>query len=120
QDELAADVRDIYAEAKANGFDKTALGMVVSSIRKRDKDRQRHDELSALAELYMAAYETGTISATRAHPHEKPEPASGYLTSAEDGRGLAPPPPMEAPGRSNYETTNGEKEATSAGSASAA
>lgn len=36
-DELAAGIREVYGEAKANGYDKTALGAAVRAIRQRDK-----------------------------------------------------------------------------------
>ena len=37
QDALADDIREVYAEAKGEGFDKTALGEVVSYLRKIEK-----------------------------------------------------------------------------------
>jgi len=70
QDALAEDIREIYAEAKSNGFDKTALGQTVTAIRKREKNAARYEELNAMAELYLAAYEGGTVVATHAHAHE--------------------------------------------------
>lgn len=57
QDDLAADIREIYAEAKSNGFDKTALGQVVTQIRKEEKNPERYAELTELARLYMDSYE---------------------------------------------------------------
>lgn len=62
-DALTADIRDIYAEAKSNGFDKTALGLVVSQLRKRAKDPAKYTELSEIASTYLAAYEGGTLHA---------------------------------------------------------
>ena len=50
-------MRDIYAEAKGNGFDKTALGQLVSYLRKRAKDGAKLEEQSAIFDLYLAAYE---------------------------------------------------------------
>ena len=49
---LAADIREIYAEAKGNGFDTKIMRQVVR-IRKLDKaDRQ---EMEAVLDLYLSA-----------------------------------------------------------------
>lgn len=70
QDALAADIREVYAEAKSNGYDKTALGQVVTIRRKRAKDPQAFEERSAMVDLYLAALD-GTIDAiARPHAHE--------------------------------------------------
>ncbi len=65
QDAIAADVRDVYAEAKALGFDKTALGDLVTHLRKQAKNPDRAAERSALLDLYLDAYH----NAPRAHAH---------------------------------------------------
>jgi len=57
QDGLAEDVRDVYAEAKGNGYDKTALGALVSEIRKRSKDAAKFDEGQSILDLYREAYQ---------------------------------------------------------------
>jgi uncharacterized protein (UPF0335 family) len=49
---LADDVRDVYAEAKANGFDTKALRTVVR-MRKQDVDERREQE--AILETYLHA-----------------------------------------------------------------
>jgi uncharacterized protein (UPF0335 family) len=49
------DIREIYAEAKGNGFDKTVLGQIVSHIEKRAKDPDTLAERSALFDLYLSA-----------------------------------------------------------------
>ena len=49
---IADDIRDVYAEAKANGFDTKVLRQVVS-LRKQDlTERQEQD---AVRELYLQA-----------------------------------------------------------------
>ncbi|MEN3213568.1 DUF2312 domain-containing protein [Methylorubrum populi] len=51
---IAGDIKDVYAEAKANGFDVKVLRKIIA-LRKRD-----HDELSeeeAILELYLQALE---------------------------------------------------------------
>lgn len=71
QDSLASDIRDVYAEAKSNGFDKTALGQAVATIRKKAKDPQKFEETGTVVDLYLGAYYgTGTPVALRAHTHE--------------------------------------------------
>jgi uncharacterized protein (UPF0335 family) len=50
--ELAADIRDIYAEAKARGFDVKVLRKVVSRKKKKPEEVQKEDEI---VELYEGA-----------------------------------------------------------------
>jgi uncharacterized protein (UPF0335 family) len=49
---IADDIRDVYAEAKANGFDVKALRTIVK-LRKQDADERREQE--AILETYMHA-----------------------------------------------------------------
>ena len=49
---LADDIRDVYAEAKANGFDAMTLRNVV---RMRKQDRAEREEQEALLDLYLHA-----------------------------------------------------------------
>jgi uncharacterized protein (UPF0335 family) len=49
---LADDIRDVYSEAKATGFDVKVMRQIVK-IRKMDKDEL--DEQEALLETYMRA-----------------------------------------------------------------
>jgi len=49
---LSDDVRDVYAEAKGNGFDAKVIRKVVS-IRKQDRDKRREEE--EILDLYLAA-----------------------------------------------------------------
>lgn len=49
---LADDIKDVFAEARANGFDVTALREILK-LRKQDRaERQEHE---AIVELYMVA-----------------------------------------------------------------
>jgi uncharacterized protein (UPF0335 family) len=57
QDAIKEDVRDIYTEAKANGFDKTAMGQVVALRRQRNKNPDKFEERSALVDLYLTELE---------------------------------------------------------------
>jgi uncharacterized protein (UPF0335 family) len=49
---IADDIRDVYAEAKANGFDVKALRSIVK-LRKEDADERKEHE--AILETYMHA-----------------------------------------------------------------
>jgi uncharacterized protein (UPF0335 family) len=49
---LSDDIRDVYAEAKANGYDVTALRAVVK-LRKQDSDERAEQE--AILETYLVA-----------------------------------------------------------------
>src|SRR5262249_830822 len=49
---IADDIRDVYAEAKANGFDVKALRAIVR-LRKQDADERREQE--AILETYLHA-----------------------------------------------------------------
>jgi uncharacterized protein (UPF0335 family) len=69
---IDADIREIYAEAKGNGFDKTVLGKLVNYIEKRQNDASGLLEGESLFELYLTAYDsaarqTGTRNATHTH-----------------------------------------------------
>ncbi|MBL8573517.1 MAG: DUF2312 domain-containing protein [Hyphomicrobiaceae bacterium] len=49
---IADDIKDVYGEAKANGFDVKVLRKVVS-LRKQDKAER--EEMEAILELYLDA-----------------------------------------------------------------
>lgn len=55
-DAIQSDVKEVYAEAKSNGFDKTAMGALVAELRKAGKDAGKADEAAAILELYREAY----------------------------------------------------------------
>ncbi len=84
QDALGEDVKEIYAEAKSNGFDKTGIGNVVSHVRQRDKKgTDAVAEANAIFALYLSAYD-GTPS--RAHTHAREDQAASRKA------------PLESPG----------------------
>jgi uncharacterized protein (UPF0335 family) len=57
QDALGDDIREIYAEAKSSGYDKTALGRVVNHLRQRAKKGDAAmDEADTIFDLYLSAY----------------------------------------------------------------
>jgi uncharacterized protein (UPF0335 family) len=49
---IAGDIKDVYAEAKGNGFDTKVLRKIIA-IRKRDYAERQEEE--AILELYMQA-----------------------------------------------------------------
>ena len=49
---IAGDIKEVYAEAKGNGFDTKILRKLIS-IRK--KDRHEREEEDAILDLYMSA-----------------------------------------------------------------
>ena len=49
---IAGDIKEVYAEAKANGFDTKILRKVISL---RRKDRQEREEEDAILDLYLSA-----------------------------------------------------------------
>ena len=59
------DIREVYAEAKGNGFDKTTLGKLVNYVEKRASDANALAEQDALFDLYLDAYD----SASGPHAH---------------------------------------------------
>ena len=52
KDALTADIREVYAEAKSNGFDTKVMRKIVSL---RKMDRADREELELLEELYKRA-----------------------------------------------------------------
>ncbi|QRG06119.1 DUF2312 domain-containing protein [Xanthobacter dioxanivorans] len=66
QDAIGDDVKDVYAEAKSQGLDKTALGKVVAKIRANQKNPDKYAETEALVELYMNAVEAEALTHARA------------------------------------------------------
>ena len=84
QDALGADIREIYAEAKSNGYDKTALGNVVAHVRKRTKKGAAEvAEADAIFDLYLSAYDGAP---SRAHVRAREDQAASRKA------------PLESPG----------------------
>ncbi|UFX09025.1 DUF2312 domain-containing protein [Sinorhizobium meliloti] len=88
QDTIGEDIRDIYAEAKSMGFDKTAMGNVVAHLRKVAK--KGHDtvaEQGAIFDLYLCAYEGKSSHApapARARENiEQFDPTTGEIIEAD-------------------------------------
>jgi uncharacterized protein (UPF0335 family) len=71
EDDIKADVRAVYADAKSSGFDKTALGAAVDWIRKRNAGKLTVlEERETIRDLLVDAYDRGTVHATHTHTHD--------------------------------------------------
>lgn len=79
QDVIGDDIRDIYAEAKGMGFDKTAMGNVVAHLRKvAKKGSETVAEQGAIFDIYLAAYEGQAPAPARVRENiEKFDPLTG-------------------------------------------
>ncbi|NSY17230.1 DUF2312 domain-containing protein [Neorhizobium sp. AL 9.2.2] len=72
QDTIGDDIREVYAEAKGEGYDKTVMGKIVAHLRKVEKSgADAVDEAETIFETYLSAYHraSGTVVAT--HTHEE-------------------------------------------------
>ena len=71
QDTLAGDIREVYAEAKGSGFDKTAMGQLVAHLRKVEKvGVAAVEEGQTVFDLYLDAYRRATGTGLATHTHE--------------------------------------------------
>ena len=60
---ISDDIRDVYAEAKGNGYDVKALRQVIR-LRKQDKDER--DEHETLLDVYLRAMESSEPEQSKA------------------------------------------------------
>lgn len=90
------DKRDIYAEAKSNGFDVKALKVVIARRRKDPSELSAHE---ALVETYQAALDGKPQTEARARPHAHeaaPAPKPRVVTAPAPAP-VEPPAPVEMP-----------------------
>jgi uncharacterized protein (UPF0335 family) len=59
---LSADLKEVYAEAKANGFDTKALKSVIR-IRKQDEEKRKEAEAVLITYLHALGMEGGEAAA---------------------------------------------------------
>lgn len=97
--QISDDKRDIYAEAKANGFDVKALKAVISYRRKDADEAETHDAIfRTYLDVLTGKTTTGTDSATRAGARPDPKltgAATDPITPAQTF--TAKPIPARAP-----------------------
>ena len=82
QDALGDDIREIYAEAKGEGYDKTIMGKVVAHLRRElKKGSGAVDEAEMVFDTYLTAYRraSGTPVATHTHAPEDHDPVTGEI-----------------------------------------
>ncbi|MER8846018.1 DUF2312 domain-containing protein [Mesorhizobium australicum] len=60
QDTIGDDIKEVYAELKGCGFDRTAVGALVTELRKKSKDSAAFEERNTILDLYRSAYEEAT------------------------------------------------------------
>jgi len=79
QDTLGDDIREVYAEAKSEGYDKTIMGKLVAHLRKVAKsgeDTVSEQEMNF--DTYLQAYHRASGTAVATHTHEeKFDPLTG-------------------------------------------
>jgi uncharacterized protein (UPF0335 family) len=85
RDELSADVREVFAEAKANGFDTKILRKVIAL---RKLDTAEREEAEAMLDLYLGAlgmqpdfFEQGEVAVT---VHAAPAPSDTGVIDIEE------------------------------------
>lgn len=71
---INADVREIYAEAKGAGYDKTVLGKLVNYVEKRAADANAVMESESIFDLYLTAYDSAK---KQPHVHAREEERHG-------------------------------------------
>jgi uncharacterized protein (UPF0335 family) len=72
QDTIGDDIREIYAEAKAEGYDKTIMGKVVAHLRRElKKGSGAVDEAEMVFDTYLTAYRRASGTPVATHTHEE-------------------------------------------------
>jgi len=76
EDAAKEDTKEVYAELKAKGYDKTVAGALVGELRKMDKNADKFAERNAMLDLYRDAYERakGSHTHTYAYARESVDP----------------------------------------------
>ncbi|MBX5021192.1 DUF2312 domain-containing protein [Rhizobium lentis] len=72
QDALGQDIRDVYAEAKAEGYDKTIMGKLVAHLRRELKQGVGAvAEAESIFDTYLHAYQRASGMPVATHTHEE-------------------------------------------------
>jgi uncharacterized protein (UPF0335 family) len=72
QDALGQDIRDVYAEARAEGYDKTVMGKLVAHLRKVLKEGDGAiAEAESIFDTYLHAYQRASGMPVATHTHEE-------------------------------------------------
>lgn len=74
-DERKGDIKEIYAEAKADGFDKAAIGAAIREIRGRAKaETPAAEERATIVELYVSAFDNAPRTCAHVPAREEAYP----------------------------------------------
>ncbi|WP_374708727.1 GapR family DNA-binding domain-containing protein [Shinella sp. CPCC 101442] len=86
QDTIGDDIREVYAEAKGEGYDKTVMGKLVAHLRKVAKSgADAVDEAESIFETYLSAYHRASGTPVATHTHEEDfDPITGEFVDDED------------------------------------
>jgi uncharacterized protein (UPF0335 family) len=104
---IAEDIKDVYAEAKANGFDVKALRIVVKRAMEDASQKAQRCETEELAELYLAnlgaldGTPLGDAARKRILPTE-PEPREPDKDDGDDGAQASRPEDQAEPSRGAF------------------
>ncbi|MGZ2484323.1 uncharacterized protein (UPF0335 family) [Rhizobium pisi] len=81
QDTIGDDIREIYAEAKAEGYDKTVMGKLVAHLRKVLKQGDGAvAEAESIFDTYLHAYQRASGTPVATHTHEEEfDPLTGEI-----------------------------------------
>lgn len=72
QDTIGDDVKEVYAELKGVGFDRTAVGALVTELRRKAKDgEQAMQERNAILDLYRTAYDAAAAKPSHTHAYAR-------------------------------------------------
>ncbi|MBA9034964.1 DUF2312 domain-containing protein [Rhizobium leguminosarum] len=72
QDALGQDIRDVYAEARAEGYDKTVMGKLVAHLRRVLKEGDGAiAEAESIFDTYLHAYQRASGMPVATHTHEE-------------------------------------------------
>jgi uncharacterized protein (UPF0335 family) len=85
RDTIGDDIREVYAEAKGEGYDKTIMGKLVVHLRKVAKaGADAVDEAECVFDTYLQAYHRASGTPVATHTHEEEfDPATGEFRENE-------------------------------------
>lgn len=85
-DDIKAEIKEEYAQAKAAGYDKTALGAAIREIRGRDKAQTpAAEERAAIVDLYVSTFDNAPRTYVHVPAREeaaRQNPSEGEVGSA--------------------------------------
>lgn len=83
QDTIGDDIREIYAEAKAAGYDKTIMGKLVAHLRRELKQGAGAvAEAESIFDTYLNAYQRASGTPVATHTHEEEfDPITGEFVN---------------------------------------